>query len=139
MADKFKLQVIAPEHIVFEGEVNEVYAPGFHGEFGVRPGHAPYLVALKIGRLKVRADAKWTYAALSNGFAEVDYDSMRILAEACELSSDIDRERATRARARAEESLKKLDRQKEAERFAAAEAALKRALNRLSVSEKSEG
>ena len=138
MADKFKLQVIAPENIVFEGEVHEVYAPGFLGEFGIRPGHAPYLVALKIGRLKVRVDAKWTFAALNNGFAEVDYDSMRILAETCELQSDIDVERARRAKARAEESLKKLDSQKEKENAAAAEAALRRALNRLEVAEKSE-
>ncbi len=138
MADKFKLQVIAPENIVFSGEVNEVYAPGFLGEFGIRPGHAPYLVALKVGKLKVHVDSKWTYAALNSGFAEVDYDSMRILADTCELQSDIDVERARRAKTRAEESLKKLDRGKQADDLAAAEAALRRALNRLEVAKKSE-
>ncbi len=139
MADKFNLQVITPDRVVFKGEVNEVYAPGFLGEFGVLAGHTPYLVLLKTGRLKIRRDAQWTYAALNGGFCEVDYDSMRILAETCEVSNEIDPDRAQKAKARAEESLKKLDPVKDAQEFKAAGAALQRALIRLEVADKSQG
>jgi len=136
MADKFQLQVITPERVVFKGEVNEVYAPGFLGEFGVRPGHKPYLVLLEIGPLKIRKDNQWILAALNSGFAEVDYDSMRILAETCEMCDEIDKERAQRAKARAEENLKKLDPIKDEQEFQASRAALARALNRLEVAGK---
>jgi len=139
MADKFQLQLITPERVVFKGEVSEVYAPGFLGEFGVLPGHKPYLVSLKIGRLKIRQDQHWLSAALNGGFCEVDYDSMRILAETCELSNEIDVERAQRARSRAEENLKKLDPVKDEQEFQAARAALQRALTRLEIADQTKG
>jgi len=136
MADKFQLQVITPERVVFKGEVNEVYAPGFLGEFGVLAGHKPYLVLLKIGRLKIRQADQWIYAALNSGFCEVDYDSMRILAETCEISDEIDIDRAQKAKSRAEENLKKLDPVKDEQAFISAQSALQRALTRLEIAAK---
>jgi F-type H+-transporting ATPase subunit epsilon len=133
VAEKFALQVISPQRIVFEGEVQAVYAPGAEGEFGILPGHAPYLVQLKIGELRILADDKWTYAAVSGGFSEVEYKSMKILAETCELGHEIDVQRAKAAKQRAEEKLKA---KIEADEFADAEAALQRALVRLKVAER---
>ncbi len=134
--EKFRLEIITPERIVFQGEVEEVYAPGWEGEFGVLRGHEPYLIILKIGEMRFRQGDTWQYAAISGGFCEIDYDSMRILAEACELSFEIDVERAKRAKKRAEEKLKKLDPLKEEWEFIEAQTALQRALIRLQVAQK---
>lgn len=138
MAGKFSFQVISPERVVFEGDVEEVYAPGWEGEFGVLPGHAPYLVLLKVGEIRFRQDGKWTHAAISAGFCEVDYSSMKILAEACELSNEIDKERARLAKERAEQALK-IEVKKEEASFLAHQTALERAINRLRVAEKGFG
>lgn len=135
MAEKFALQIISPERVVFEGEVDAVYAPGAEGEFGVLPGHAPYLVQLKVGELRILQNNKWTYAAVSGGFSEVEYKSMKILAEAAELSHEIDIDRAKAAKQRAEEKLKK-EKKTEDDEFSLAQAALQRALNRLKVAER---
>jgi len=138
VANKFSLRVISPERVIFEGDVEAVYAPAIEGEFGVLAGHAPYLAQLKIGGVRILQDNKWLYAAISGGFSEVDYNSMKILAEAAELSQEIDVERATRARRRAEEALKARD-QLEEQEIALTMAALERALNRLRIAEKSGG
>ena len=136
MAEKFQLQIVTPERVVFEGEVEEVYAPGWEGEFGVLKGHEPYIFLLKIGEMRIRQNRQWIYAAISGGLCEVDYDSMQVLAETCELSYEIDVERAQRARARAEEKLKQLDPIKDEKEFIEAQTALQRALIRLQVASK---
>jgi F-type H+-transporting ATPase subunit epsilon len=138
VAVKFSFSVISPERVVFQGDVEAVYAPGWEGEFGVLPGHAPYLVLLRVGEIRFQQDGKWTHAAISAGLCEVDYTSMKILAETCELSNEIDKERARLAKERAEQALK-TEAQKEEESFQSSQAALERALNRLRVAEKGFG
>jgi len=91
---------------------------------------------LKIGEMRIRQNRQWIYAAISGGLCEVDYDSMQVLAETCELSYEIDVERAQRARARAEEKLKQLDPIKDEKEFIEAQTALQRALIRLQVASK---
>lgn len=131
MADTFSLRLISPERVVFEGEVSAVYCPGALGEFGVLAGHAPLLARLKTGEIRILKDNKWLYAAVSGGFSEVEYKSMRVLAEAAELSAEIDVARADAAKKRAEDKLKQEKLEKEDD--AVLSAALERALNRLKV------
>ena len=44
-------QVVTPTGRLFKGEAAQVKAPGWDGGFGLKPRHAPYLVALKAGPL----------------------------------------------------------------------------------------
>ncbi len=44
-----KLQLITPEKIFFEGEIVQAQIPGALGEFGVLPGHAPFISILREG------------------------------------------------------------------------------------------
>ena len=74
------------------------------------------------------------HLAGSGGYAEVLDDVMTVLANAAEYSGEIDIERARQARERAEKKMAGLNR--ENEDFAAAEAALRRALVRLQVAGK---
>src|SRR5688572_30312091 len=85
--------------------VDEVVAPGIEGYFGVLPGHAPFLTTLGIGELTYRIGREERHLAIAGGFAEVRNDKVIILADTAEAPEDIDRARAERARARAEQRL----------------------------------
>ena len=53
MAAKFKLKVLNPKHVVFEGEVGSVFLPGDAGEFELLAYHVPIISLLKEGEIVV--------------------------------------------------------------------------------------
>ena len=106
MADgPLELSIVTPERSVVHEAVDELEIPGSDGYFGVLPGHAPLFSELKIGEVGYRQGSKWTFLAVAWGFAEVLPNQVRILAESAERASEIDMERAKRAKQRAEERL----------------------------------
>ncbi len=124
------LEVATPTRLVVAETVDEVVVPGSEGYFGVLPGHAPLLATLGIGELMYRKDTAQYHLALTGGFAEVRNDKVIVLAENAERPDEIDRERAQRAKERAERLLS--GREPEVD-YARAQAALERALIRLQV------
>ena len=108
MAEKIKLEIVAPSSIVVSEEVDAVAAVGALGEFGVLPGHCQMLTSLNIGEVSFRKDGSVTYLSIGGGYAEVGPDKVSILAETAELSQDIDVERANHALNKAQEALKGL-------------------------------
>ena len=54
MAEKLKVELVTPYKKVLSEEVDEITATGALGEFGVLPGHAPFLTSLKIGELSYK-------------------------------------------------------------------------------------
>lgn len=78
-----QLQLITPEKILFEGEAAYISVPGMLGDFGVLPGHAPFVSTLKEGTVMVdlASGEKKTFAVAS-GIAEV-------LPEKCVLLVDV--------------------------------------------------
>lgn len=132
MSDKITLEIVTPYGAVLSEEVDEVTAPGSEGEFGVLAGHAQFITTLKAGMLVSKAGSDTSYYFVSWGYAEVGPDKVVILADSAEKSMDIDVERATEAKRRAEERL----RQEADIDFARAEAALERATARIHIAEK---
>ncbi len=106
MDKSFLLEIVTPYGLVVSSEVEEAVMPGSQGEFGVLPGHVPFLTSLKIGALHYRRGKDLHYMALSRGFAEISPAKATILADTAESAEEIDLERARTARARAEELLK---------------------------------
>ncbi len=106
MAGTILLEVVTPEHLLFSKQVEEVIAPGTDGEFGVLPGHAPFLTTLTIGELQYKLDNVWHYMSVLWGYAEVNQTKVTILAEVAEKAEDIDVDRAAQKVAEAEERLK---------------------------------
>ena len=99
------LEIITAERQVYSGEVDMVIAPGFDGQLGILPRHAPLMTMLKAGELTVRKDGEDIYVAISGGFMEVLGNRVSVLADACERSDEIDEERAQQAMQRAQEQL----------------------------------
>ncbi|HEY7365421.1 MAG TPA: F0F1 ATP synthase subunit epsilon [Methylomirabilota bacterium] len=131
MADGLTLEIATPTRLVVSDSVDEVVVPGQEGYFGVLPGHAPFLSTLGIGELTYRKGREEFHLAVAGGFCEVRNDKVIVLADTAERPEDIDRDRAERARQRAEQRL--AGRIPEEIDYTRAAAALARALTRLHV------
>ena len=130
-SDKIRLKIASPYREVLDVEVDEVIAPGEEGQFGVLPGHTPFLATVSVGQLIYRQGNQMKYVAVSHGYAEVEYHQVIVLLDAAELSDEIDVDRAERARQRAEGRLAEIS--PEEKDYFEEMAALDRAMNRILV------
>ncbi len=132
MADErnFRLKVITPERVFYDGEVNMVEFNTTEGEVGIYKGHVPMTVIVNPGILTISESDRARNAALHAGFVEILEDKVTILAEIIEWPDEIDRKRAEEAKARAEERLRTKTPETDILR---AETALKRAIARINV------
>jgi F-type H+-transporting ATPase subunit epsilon len=129
VADRLTLEIATPTRLAVAETVDEIVIPGSQGYFGVLPGHAAFLTTLGIGELMYRIGRDEHYLVVAGGFAEVRNDKVIVLADAAERPGEIDRDRAERARERAERRL--AGRLEEEVDYNRALAALARALARL--------
>jgi F-type H+-transporting ATPase subunit epsilon len=125
-----ELQIVTPDRMLVQEQVDEVEIPGVDGYFGVLPGHTPLLAALSVGELWFRKGQEKTYLAIAFGFAEVLPDRVTILAQLAERAEDIDAERAESARVRAAQ---RLDQKSDVD-YGRARQALTKSMTRLQVS-----
>jgi F-type H+-transporting ATPase subunit epsilon len=103
---KMLLEIVAPSRQVVRSErVDEVIAPGSEGEFGVLPGHTPFLTTLRVGMLSYREGTQWHHLAVDWGYAEVAANHVTILAEGADRASDIDIAEERIIKERAEKAL----------------------------------
>jgi F-type H+-transporting ATPase subunit epsilon len=132
------LSVVTPEGEAFQGEADAVVLPGAEGEFGVLPGHEPFLTALRIGTVTIRqSGGEELTAAVSQGFAEVHEDGLSVMVGSCEFAHDIDRSRAEVAAERAKQQLEQMRGTEEGEAaYQEYQDAYSRAVARVAASEK---
>ncbi len=103
-------QFVRPDRSLFEGPVASLVLVTYAGELGVWPGHAPEIVALGDGVVRLRQrpeDGGKEYdVVVSGGYAEIDDDGVIILADHARRIDDIDPDvvRATR-----DEAIARLD------------------------------
>jgi F-type H+-transporting ATPase subunit epsilon len=130
----FLLEIVTPQGLAVSSKVEEAYIPGSQGDFGVLPGHAPFLTSLRIGELHYRQDNEVYFVSINHGFAEVTPAKTTLLTDTAELAGEIDVGRAQAARSRAEERLKTLSKGEPA--YLQEMEALERARMRIRVAEK---
>lgn len=128
--EQFRLRVITPDRVFYEGDIDMVEFNTTEGEIGVLPGHIPMTVVLKPGILTITEENESKEAALHTGFAEILPEGVTILAEIVEWPDEIDEERARAARERAEARIREHAGDTD---MARAETALMRAIARISV------
>ena len=128
------LEIVTPERLAFQEEVDSVVCPGVEGELGVLPHHAPLLTTLGVGELRIRRGGQEEFFAIAGGFLQVRPDKVIVLAETADLASEIDIEKAQAARREAERALE--EGFEEPADLARARAALQRALLRVRVAER---
>ncbi len=135
--DKLYLEIITPERVMVAQEADMVEAPGTLGEFGVLPGHAALLTTLDIGEIRFMSGGSTRRLATSGGFAEVSDNKVTLLVDTGEFGEEIDVDRARRAKERAEAALKGTPFGQSD--YAVLEAALYRAIARISTASKAMG
>ncbi|SFX75016.1 ATP synthase F1 subcomplex epsilon subunit [Paracoccus pantotrophus] len=82
MADTMQFDLVSPERNLVSVPVREVRLPGADGDLTAMPGHAPAIVNLRPGLVTVVAgDGSATEFAVTGGFAEINNDSVTLLAE----------------------------------------------------------
>ena len=133
MSEKLVLSIVTPEKLLVSEEVDQVNVPGSEGDMGILYDHTPILTNLRSGQLSYEKDGETIALVVSGGYLEVTDNRVTILAETGEFVHEIDRERAERAQAQAEELLGKTDLSEEG--FIETQKKLFRAIARLENSE----
>ena len=100
------LEIVTPEAKVYSDTIDSVVIPTVEGEIGVLPGHIPLLTQVEHGELRVTKGAGTHMLAVSGGFAQIDGDKVRVLAEHAITEEKIDEHAVEAALKRAEEELK---------------------------------
>ena len=134
MAQQIHLEVVTPAGAVVNEDVDIVNAPGYGGDFGVLANHAPFLSTIKIGLLTYETGKERKSLMISGGFSEVSNNKITFLVESAEEGSQIDVDRAMKAKERAEKRLLQATAHDDNFNQVRAEAALQRALARIKAS-----
>jgi F-type H+-transporting ATPase subunit epsilon len=128
------LEIVTPERLAYEGEVDAVTVPGSEGELGILPHHAPLVSTLGVGELRIRKGGEVEFFAIAGGFLQVRPDKVVVMAETADMASEIDLEKAQEARREAERALESGFH--EGADLAVARAALQTALLRIRLAER---
>ena len=101
----FQLELVSPEKLLLSRQVDMVVIPAAEGEMGVLPGHAPMIVTLRGGAIRVQEAGQWTESLfVAGGFAEVTSERVTILADEATPVAQLSRAAAERRVAEAERS-----------------------------------
>lgn len=134
MADnKVNFELVSPERLLMETEVDMVVVPGSEGDFGVLPGHTPMISTIRPGVVNIYdggtdAGSVTERIFVAGGFAEVTGERLTVLAEEAVPVGDIDKavaeERIREARAEIDAAENDLDRETGERHLQAAETML---------------
>lgn len=82
MADQVQFELVSPERLLLSQPVEMVVLPGVEGDFGVLPGHAPFVSTIRPGVIAVFEGGQVTERLfVAGGFAEVTPERCTVLAE----------------------------------------------------------
>lgn len=128
-----QLEIITPEKITYQGEVDEIVINTADGQIGILPHHVNLFTKVMPGEVTLKIGGKDQYLAITGGFLEVSNNKVTILADYAVHAEDIDVDKALEAQKRAEEVLKKKKEGISEQDFASAQGAFGRAILELSV------
>ena len=100
------LEIVTPEAKVYSDTVDTVVIPTAEGEVGILPGHIALLTQVADGELRVTKGSETHLLVVGGGFAEVEGDHVRVLAEHAITEDKIDERAVEDAMRRAEAQLR---------------------------------
>lgn len=127
----FKLKIVTPDGVAFEGQAEELIVRTVTGDMGILAGHINAVAPLGMGQAMVLADGHKRYAACIGGMVSVVNGNVTLVPTTFEWAEKIDVPRAEASQKRAETVLQ--DKNATDTEIALAEARLKRALVRKNV------
>ncbi len=132
MAKTFKLEVITPERLFYEGEVEMVIVRTTVGYEGFLANHAPACKLLGTGimRIKEEGEKDFKAASVTGGFIDVKKNHVTIFADAAEWPEEIDLARQER---KIEEAKSILETSTDEQDVRLAKLSIEKALNRVKL------
>jgi F-type H+-transporting ATPase subunit epsilon len=107
MAGTIHVDVVSAEESIFSGEAKFVALPGEVGELGIYPRHTPLITRIRPGAVRIEtADGGEEFVFVAGGILEVQPTSVTVLSDTAIRGKDLDDEKASVAKAAAEEALK---------------------------------
>lgn len=94
---KFQLEILTPEKIFFDGEVDSLTVETEEGELCIWAHHAPLAVGLPAGVLRIRTEENVREAVNGEGFVEVRPDKTVVLCQTMEWPEEIEKHLVERA------------------------------------------
>lgn len=80
--DTFKLEIVTPEGLIFDGDVHTVTFPGAEGEFGVLPEHASLVSLLGTGVIEIEHNAgTHDSIVIDSGYVKVEETKTLVVVE----------------------------------------------------------
>ncbi len=126
-----RFELVSPKKVIFEGTVEEINAPGIEGDFGVLPGHTPFLTFLNVGELIYKVDGNEKYVAIDGGIIEVLPTRTIAIVDDALYAEDIDLKEAEELKVNTEQRLRELS--EDDKEYTVEKAKLAKALNLLKV------
>lgn len=126
------LQIITPERIVFDDEVDQITVSTTTGQITVLPKHIGLITEVEPGELIFKKNQRETSLATGFGFAQVARDEIKVLVDLAAPPEEIEEKKIEEAKKAAEETLKQKHLLSE-EEYAAAAANLQKALVQLKI------
>ncbi len=107
MANTIHVDVVSAEESIFSGEARFVALPGESGELGVYPRHTPLITRIRPGSVRIEmADGSEEFVFVAGGILEIQPDCVTVLSDTAVRGKDLDEEKASAAKAAAEEALR---------------------------------
>ena len=105
----FHFNLVAPDKLLFSGDVDQVDLPGIEGDFGVLAEHAPMVVLLRPGIISVIVGGQAERIVIFGGFAEISPQGLTVLADNASSIQDLDPTVLAQRVAEVEAKIKKLE------------------------------
>ena len=131
--NSFPLKIVTPDGLKFDGQAQELIVRTTTGDLGILAGHTNCVAPLGMGQALIVAEGQKRYGACIGGMVSVVDGQVSLVPTTFEWAEEIDVQRAARAEERAQAVLK--NKQSTDRDIRLAQAKLKRALVRKSVSE----
>ena len=135
--EDFRLQIMASDHMVYEGDAQSVTLPTTEGRVGILAHHSNIIMAVVPGDLEYlpsgEGESGRCTVIVSDGLLKVENGEVMILVDTAESPDEIDEARAERAAEKAREDLKHANTHRD---IALASAEISRAMSRIKASHK---
>ena len=131
-----QLEIVTPETIIYQGDIDELVVNTADGEIAILPQHVNLFTKILPGEVTIKIGGKDQFLAITGGFLEVSENKISILADYAVRAEEIEVEQALAAQKRAEEILKKKEEGISEQDFATAQGDLRRAILELHVAKR---
>ena len=102
---QMQLKIVTPEKEIFSELVDMVTVPSADGELGILPHHVALMAKVVPGELRIHKGGRTQYLAVGEGFMQIANNTLTVLTDLAQDSSDIDERAVLDAKKRAELAL----------------------------------